>query len=90
MNQTWLPHDWNLDSSEAHGKVEAGLLKLCCDKALTRLGWQAILSFKETVELTAQWYKSYYGNASNMAEITGLQLLSYEDLAKQHNAIWTL
>jgi len=59
---------------------ESGLLKLNCDKALHFLYWQAILSFKETVKMTAEWYRSYYENPSNIRNVTLAQIEEYESL----------
>jgi len=39
---------------------EAGMLRLSCDKARTLLGWRDVLSIREALELTLQWYKSFY------------------------------
>lgn len=36
--------------------VDASLLKLCCDKALSVLGWSSTLDFPLTVQYTAEWY----------------------------------
>ena len=59
---------------------ESGLLKLNCDKALHFLHWQAILSFQETVRMTAEWYRSYYENPSTIREVTLTQVREYETL----------
>jgi CDP-glucose 4,6-dehydratase len=59
---------------------ESGLLKLNCDKALHFLHWQAILSFQETVRMTAEWYRSYYENPSTIREVTLTQIREYETL----------
>ena len=59
---------------------ESGLLKLNCDKALQKLHWNALLSFKETVRMTAQWYKFYYESNKKIREITLSQIHEYESL----------
>ena len=64
--------------------AEAGLLKLCCDKALHELNWQATLSFKETVKLTADWYRTFYESSSQDArDLTMSQISQYMQLATE-------
>ncbi len=41
---------------------EAGLLKLDCSKAHSRLEWKPVWDFNKTVSVTAQWYKEFYEN----------------------------
>ena len=65
---------------------EAGLLKLNCDKALSRLQWQPNLEYKETVAYTAKWYYEYYKN-SNI--LTNSQIEDYVNLAIKRELIWT-
>ena len=69
--------------------LEAGLLKLCCDKALHFLDWQSTLSFEQTVELTSKWYRSYY-TGLDMVEYTQQQLDTYTQLAKEKGQPWML
>lgn len=47
------------DNSNPNAVHEASLLMLNIDKAKKRLGWSPRLSAKESVELTADWYKRY-------------------------------
>jgi CDP-glucose 4,6-dehydratase len=76
--------------SEAGQVYEAGLLKLCCDKALQRLGWQPVLDFEETVAFTADWYRSYYQERSepSILALTEGQIARYEVLAAERGAVW--
>ena len=67
---------------------ESGLLKLNCDKALHSLGWQATLSFTETVRMTAEWYRYYYDNPSLIREKTKAQICEYETFASQRGQTW--
>ena len=68
---------------------EAGLLKLCCDKALHYLNWQPTLTFDQTIEMTSEWYRSYY-SGSDMVTYTQQQLNSYMQFAKERGQLWTL
>jgi CDP-glucose 4,6-dehydratase len=80
MSGHWAKVRWvDISASEEHPH-ESGLLKLNCDKALHHLHWQAILSFEETVRMTAEWYRSYYENPSAIREVTLSQISKYETL----------
>ncbi len=71
---------------------EAGLLKLCCDKAQSALGWSANLDFDETVEMTFDWYEKFYagdtGSQPTVRQLSESQLEAYIDLAKARNHSW--
>lgn len=90
MRVTWLAPSWEADPAGVGAKAEAGLLKLCCDKALHRLGWQAVLGFSETVAMTAQWYKAYYERAEDMVQLTNDQLTEYARLGLERGAPWAV
>ena len=80
----WSGTDW-LDKSDGNNMPpEAGLLKLCCDKALHELKWHSTLNFKETAEWTAKWYMSYYKeNLVKASEVTFDQINKYIELSKK-------
>lgn len=84
----YLPGATWLDISEPEAVYEAGLLKLCCDKAMHRLSWLPLLSFTESVALTANWYRSYYSGSSDIWEQTRLQIDQYKDWGKLRGAVW--
>lgn len=88
MLKTWTAGSWSQQTQSGTEKPEAGLLKLCCDKALQRLGWQAILSFEETVRMTAEWYQRYHAGEGDMAAFTMTQIQLYEALAKERSVRW--
>lgn len=70
-------------------KKEANLLKLNCDKALSRLRWSPVLSFDDTVTMTGEWYKNYYGGAASMYDIGHHQIEQYVQKAISKNLEWT-
>jgi CDP-glucose 4,6-dehydratase len=80
MSDHWEQVRWEDVSDSGEQSYESGLLKLNCDKALYYLHWQAILSFQETVRMTAEWYRSYYENPSIIQEVTLTQIRKYETL----------
>jgi CDP-glucose 4,6-dehydratase len=88
MSQYWDKVCWeDVFTSEEHPH-ESGLLKLNCDKALNILDWQAILSFQETVQMTAEWYSSYYENPSTIRDVTLSHIRKYEDYAREKGMQW--
>ena len=90
MSEYWNKVRWEKNSDTAEHPYESGLLKLNCDKALHHLHWQAVLSFQETVRMTAEWYRSYYDNSSMIRDVTFLQIKEYEALAQNKGLRWAL
>lgn len=58
MKKNWSIIKW--EEQENSGFLEAGLLRLNCDKAQNLLGWSPTLSFHKTVSMTIDWYRNYY------------------------------
>lgn len=67
---------------------EAGLLKLNCDKALAQLKWKPVMNFKNTIKLTATWYKEFYEANKNMFQLTANQIDDYIAFAKEKSLAW--
>lgn len=65
---------------------ESNLLNLNSDKAKKTLNWSCILSFKETVEFVANWYKEFY-NKKNSRIITFYQIKKYMAYLKKKKKI---
>jgi len=83
MSKYWINVKWTDISEKKNSYSEAGLLKLNCDKALAELNWSPVLSFKETVEFTIDWYKSYYSNSKSMEKFSMHQIERYVELASE-------
>jgi CDP-glucose 4,6-dehydratase len=90
MSSHWEQVRWEDNSDTKEQPYESGLLKLNCDKALHHLRWQAILSFQETVRMTAEWYRSYYENPSTIRDVTLSHIREYEGFAKDKKIRWAL
>ena len=90
MSEYWNKVRWGNKSDSVEHPHESGLLKLNCDKALHHLHWQAVLSFQETVRMTAEWYRSYYDNSSMIRDVTFSQINEYETLAQNKGLRWAL
>ncbi|MFC1595699.1 CDP-glucose 4,6-dehydratase [Candidatus Margulisiibacteriota bacterium] len=76
--------------NEVGGFHEAGLLKLCCDKALHQLNWQPTLDFNQMAKFTANWYYKYYKAEPKMYAFTEQQINEYCDLAKSKEIEWAV
>ncbi len=90
MSNHWDQVKWNESPISTSKHTEAGLLKLNCDKALHVLDWQAVLDFKKTVHMTAEWYKMYYENPENIQMKTNEQISIYIQIAKDQGLQWAL
>jgi len=88
MSRYWSNACWAVDSNRVSNMPESNLLKLCCDKALADLSWQAVLPFKETVKFTSQWYQKYYNGDVNMLQFTFDQIKEYCTYAEKKNLMW--
>lgn len=77
MSVSWPKVRWAECEPQSAQFYESGLLKLNCDKALHFLKWHAVLSFEETVALTAEWYRSFYEDPNSIAALTDKQITEY-------------
>jgi len=90
MSEHWKQVRWEDVSDTGKLPYESELLKLNCDKALHHLSWRAILPFRDTVRMTAEWYRSYYENPSTIREATFSQIKEYETFAERKGMQWML
>ncbi|MHC4396963.1 MAG: CDP-glucose 4,6-dehydratase, partial [Planctomycetota bacterium] len=54
--------------SEEHNLHEAKLLKLDSSKARLKLGWSSVWGINKTLEMTAKWYRCFYGHHEVLSE----------------------
>lgn len=73
--------------SEDKDHREAGLLKLTWDKAHAQLQWAPVLSYSETMDLTADWYRAYLAG-SDMLALTQQQIEGYFNKAINQHLTW--
>lgn len=87
--RVWGSGKWE-DLSDPGALHEAATLRLCCDKAATRLGWANNLSLLQAIDLTAAWYKHYYDSSgeTDMYEVCAEQIGHYTEQAKSRNLSW--
>ncbi|MFH0754649.1 MAG: CDP-glucose 4,6-dehydratase [Candidatus Omnitrophota bacterium] len=69
-------------------KKEALLLQLSPRKTEERLAWSSALSFPETIEFTALWYKRFYDRKEGMISFTGGQIDAYVAKARGQRKPW--
>jgi CDP-glucose 4,6-dehydratase len=84
----WDQVRWQNVSESVAGPYESDLLKLNCDKSLHYLQWHAVMGFEDTVRMTAEWYRAYYQNPTQIAATTDDQIAAYTAIAKQHGLAW--
>ena len=61
LSKKWTNSSWEINAKQ-NKYSESKLLKLNCDKALSLLNWEPILDFKTTIDMTSDWYYSFYKN----------------------------
>lgn len=83
----WGGPGWRRGGGE-DGRKESALLKLSCDKALHELGWRPVLSFEDTIRLTAEWYKRYYSGGKEMYAFSAEQIGFYISEASRAGLPW--
>ncbi len=69
-------------------KKEALLLQLSPRKTAALLGWLSALSFRETIEFTASWYKRYYDGEKDMMRFSLEQIDAYVKKARMRRLSW--
>jgi CDP-glucose 4,6-dehydratase len=69
----WSVCKWKINVKNTNQK-ESVLLKLNSTKANQILKWETLLSFKETLIYTLNWYKEYYLNDSKIITIDQINL----------------
>ncbi|TAN45270.1 MAG: CDP-glucose 4,6-dehydratase [Nitrospirae bacterium] len=87
FSDIWGGGKWEIKSSDSF-KKESTLLKLNCDKAAQLLKWRPVLSFEETMKMTAEWYKAYYSGEKDIFGFTAGQINEYIALAEQRGLVW--
>lgn len=88
MAKFWDKVSWKSSQINDNHIHEAGLLKLNCDKASHLLNWGSSLSFIDTVQLTAEWYKNFYDNSLPITDLTNLQINTYTEISKSCGRKW--
>ena len=77
MEKNAIHGKWKILKTSKTRKLESQLLQLNCSKAKKLLNWSLKLNFRETIKLTAHWYRSYLKNKSKSRAITFEQIHKY-------------
>jgi CDP-glucose 4,6-dehydratase len=85
IKKYWKVTSWKLSKKRKKSFYESNLLKLNSNKAKIKLKWKCILSFAETINMVADWYKNYYSKPKKMYEISLNQIRKYEKLLKKRS-----
>jgi len=85
MKKYWKKVSWKVVNKKKQNFYESNLLKLNCNKAKIYLKWKSILSFKETINMVANWYKSYYSQPKKIYEMSFNQIKEYEKFLKKRS-----
>ncbi len=88
MSEYWSDVKWEVESNPNGGMSEANLLRLNCDKAASLLDWKPTLMFEETVQLTADWYRTFYTSPALIPSLCFSQIEKYTELAKSRGVAW--
>ena len=61
---------------------ESNLLKLNCKKAKKKISWHSVLTFKENIRMTIEWYRAYYNvnKKVNMKKFSENQIKEFTKL----------
>lgn len=83
------PGTWEKTGSDPF-RVEANLLNLTIDRAVTRLGWRPVWNFERAVAETAQWYAARHQSTADMLAHTREQLHRYQNDARSARVAWAI
>ena len=85
MKKFWKKVSWKIDKKNKKNFLESNILKLNCNKSKTILKWKCILSIRETVYMTVNWYKNYYHKPKKIFETSVEQIQKYEQLLSKRS-----
>ena len=74
------------DPNQPH---EAGLLKLDCSKASSRLNWHGVWDVETTAQRTASWYRAQHQGASAI-ELVDNDIAAYVSAARAFHLPWAM
>lgn len=79
LANAWGPEASVRSEERSDNKKESVLLRLDSTKATTELGWKPMWDLKQTINLTADWYRAVHLGAS-ARKLTLVQISAYETL----------
>ena len=81
IKRNWSNAKWKINKNSKLKNKESNLLKLNSDKAKKYLNWSPILNFKESVNLTSNWYADYYKKGRRITDnISKNNIIEYNNI----------
>jgi CDP-glucose 4,6-dehydratase len=80
MSSIWKKGKWKIQRDR--NLKESNLLQLNSRKAKLKIGWVCKLNLKNTIKLTALWYKKYYSDKKNIFQFSLAQIKTFESIKK--------
>ena len=87
MSKYWDKVKWETNRDKIFD--ESGLLKLNCDKALSKIYWEPVWNFNQTIYHTVNWYKNFYVKEEDTFQFTLNQITDYTNSATSKGLSWT-
>ena len=87
MAKYWDQVKWKTNKNKSFD--ESGLLKLNCDKALSKISWEPVWNFNETIYHTVNWYKNFYVKEDDSFQLSLKQIKDYTNSAISKGLSWT-
>ena len=86
IKNIWPSIKWLIVKDKNKHK-ESNLLKLNCKKAKKELNWKSILTFKENIKMTIEWYKFYYNkkNKTKIRKFSENQIKKFSKLIQERS-----
>lgn len=81
--ERWNTGTTNLVIEEENTGKEAVVLRVDSSKAIQKLGWMPVLSVPQALDLSIDWYRAYYENNTDMAQVTSEQIDHYFFMANK-------
>jgi CDP-glucose 4,6-dehydratase len=85
VKRIWPKIDYKINQTPDQPH-EAGLLRLDCSKARTKLKWMPVWTSADTLENTVLWYKAFYESGKILSDE---QLNRYIRDAQSKHIVWT-
>jgi CDP-glucose 4,6-dehydratase len=83
----WGSGSWH-DGSGGAAPHESMILRLSCEKAKRHLKWRSVLSLDQCLQMTADWYKTFYAQGKEMYRFCAEQIDSYREKAGEQGLAW--
>lgn len=80
----------SVETQKSDGPHEANLLMLDISKAKKELGFEPVMSARQAVRMTAQWYRNFYSGGAKMRAFTESQIDEFTGAAAAKKLDWSI